>query len=95
MKLIQNIWNGMQSVHERKIIHCAHKCVVNMMNATMVQNDVIVRRFINSMNMAMDVQHVYVIMQLMVGNMIVMYEYAIEVDHNKFAKEMHKLIYHG
>ena len=57
--------------------------------------NVIVRRFINSMNMAMDAQHVYVIMQLMVDNMIIMYEYAIKVDHNKFAKEMHKLIYHG
>ena len=67
----------------------------NMMNVTMVQNDVIVRRFINSMNMAMDAQHVYVIMQLMMGNMIMMYEYAIKKDHNKFAKEMHKLIYHG
>ena len=66
-----------------------------MMNATTVQNDVIVRRFINSMNMAMDAQHVYVIMQLMVDNMIMMYEYAIKEDYNKFAKEMHKLIYHG
>ena len=66
-----------------------------MINATTVQNDVIVRRFINSMNMAMDAQHVYVIMQLMVGNVIIMYEYAIKEDHNKFAKEMHKLIYHG
>ena len=85
----------MQSVHERKIIHCAHKCVVNMINATTVQNDVIVRRFINSMNMAMDAQYDYLIMQLMVGNVIIMYEYAIKKDHNKFAKEMHKLIYHG
>ena len=57
-----------------------------MINATTVQNDVIVRRFINSMNMAMDAQHVYVIMQLMVDNMTMMYEYAIEVDHNKFDK---------
>ena len=65
-----------------------------MINATTVQNDVIVRWFINSMNMAMDSQHVYVIMQLMVDNMIMMYEYAIKVDHNKFAKEVHKLIYH-
>ena len=85
----------MQSIHGSKSIHCAHKCVVNMINATTVQNDVIVRRFINSMNMAMDAQYVYVIMQLMVGNMIMMYEYAIKKDHNKFAKEMHKLIYHG
>ena len=42
-----------------------------MINATTVQNDVIVRRFINSMNMAMDAQYDYVIMQLMVGNMII------------------------
>ena len=76
-------------------IHYAHKCVVNMINATTVQNDVIVRRFINSMNVAMDAQCEYVIMQLMVGNMIIMYEYAIKKDHNKFAKEVHKLIYHG
>ena len=67
----------------------------SMINTTMVQNDVIMRRFINSMNMAMDAQHVYVIMQLMMGNMIMMYEYAIKKDHNKFAKEMHKHIYHG
>ena len=66
-----------------------------MMNATTVQNDVIVRRFINSMNMAMDAQYDYVIMQLMVGNVIIMYEYAIKKDHKKFAKEVHKLIYHG
>ena len=66
----------------------------NMMNATTVQNDVIVRRLIKSMNMAMDAQ-CDVIMQLMMGNMIIMYEYAIKEDHNKFAKEMHKLIYHG
>ena len=66
-----------------------------MINATTVQNDVIVRRFVNSMNMAMDAQHVYVIMQLMVDNMIMMYEYAIKEDHNKFAKEANKLIYHG
>ena len=95
MKLIKMIENDMQSGHERKIIHCAHKCVVNMMNATTVQNDVIVRRFINSMNMAMDAQYDYVIMQLMVGNKIIVYEYAIKVYHNKFATEMHKLIYHG
>ena len=85
----------MQSIHGSKCVHCAHKCIVNMTNATMVQNDVIVRRFINSMNMAMDAQHVYVIMQLMVDNMIMMYEYAIKKDHNKFAKKVHKLIYHG
>ena len=85
----------MQSIHGSENIHYAHKCVVNMMNATTVQNDVIVRRFINSMNMAMDAQHVDIIMQLMVDNMVMMYEYAIKVDHNKFAKEVHKLIYHG
>ena len=50
---------------------------------------------IKSMNVAMDAQYVYVIMQLMEDNMIMMYEYAIKKDHNKFAKEMHKLIYHG
>ena len=32
------------------------------------------------MNMAMDAQYVYVIMQLMVDNMIMMYEYAIKED---------------
>ena len=64
-------------------------------NSTIVQNDVIVRWFINSMNMAMDAHYGYVIMQLMVGNMIMMYEYAIKKDHNKFAKKVHKLIYHG
>ena len=85
----------MQSVHGSKSIHCAHKCVVNMINATTVQNDVIERRFIKSMNMATYAQYYYVIMQLMVGNVIIMYEYAIKKDHNKFAKEMHKLIYHG
>ena len=85
----------MQSIHGRKNIHCAHKCVVNTINATTVQNDVIVRRFINSMNMGMDAQYDYAIMQLMVGNVVIMYEYAIKKDHNKFAKEMHKLIYHG
>ena len=84
----------MQSVHGSKSSHCAHKCVVNIINTTMVQNDVIVRRLINSMNMVMDAQ-CDVIMQLMVGNKIMMYEYAIKVYHNKFANEMHKLIYHG
>ena len=65
-----------------------------MINATTVQNDVIVRRFINSMNMVMDAQ-CDMIMQLMVGNKIMMYEYAINEDHNKFAKEVNKLKYHG
>ena len=66
-----------------------------MMNETTMQNDVIVRRFINSMNMAMDAQYDYVIMQLMMGNVIVMYEQAIKVYHNKLTKKVHKLIYHG
>ena len=85
----------MQSIHGSKSIHFAHKCIVNMINATTVQNDVIARWFINSMNIAMDAQNEYVIMQLMMGNTIMMYEYAIKVDHNKFAKKMHKIIYHG
>ena len=66
-----------------------------MMNVTIVQNDVIMGWCIKSMNMAMDAQYDYVVMQLMMGNMIMMYAYAIKVDHNKFAKKMHKLIYHG
>ena len=77
-----------------KSIRCAHKCIMNVINATTVQNDVIVRRFINSMNMVMDAQ-CDVSMQLMVGNKIMMYEYAIKEHHNKFSKEVHKLIYHG
>ena len=95
MKLIKMIENDMQSVHGSKSIHCAHKCIVNMINATTVQNDVIERRFINSMNMVMDAQYEYVIMQLMVGNMIMMYKYTVKKDHNKFAEKVHKLIYHG
>ena len=66
-----------------------------MSNATTMQNDVIMGWCIKSMNMAMGAQYVYVIMQLMVDNMIMMYEYAIKEDHNKFAKKVHKLIYHG
>ena len=66
-----------------------------MINATTVQNDVIVRRFIKSMNRVIVAQCDYVIMQSMVGNMIIMYEYAIKEDHNKFAKEVNKLKYHG
>ena len=66
-----------------------------MSNATTMQNDVIMGWCIKCMKMAMDAQHVYVIMQLMVDNMIMMYEYAIKVDHNKFAKEVNKLVYHG
>ena len=72
-----------------------HKGVVNMMNETIVQNDVIMGRCIKSMNMVIGAQYEYVIMQLMIGNMFMMYEDAIKKDHNKFAKEMHKLIYHG
>ena len=64
-------------------------------NSTNVKNDVIERRFINSMNMAMDAQYEYVIMQLMMGNMTMVYIYAVKKYHNKFAKEMYKLIYHG
>ena len=66
-----------------------------MINATTMQNDVIMGWFIKSMNMVMGAQNEYVIMQLMIGHMIMMYEYAIKEDHNKFAKEMHKIIYHG
>ena len=66
-----------------------------MSNATTMQNDVIMGWFIKCMNMAMDAQHVDIIMQLMVDNMIIMYEYAIKEDHNKFAKEVNKLKYHG
>ena len=72
-----------------------HKGVVNMMNVTIVQNDVIMGRFIKSMNMVIGAQCDYVVMQLMMSNMIMMYEYAIKEDHNKFAREVHKLIYHG
>ena len=64
-------------------------------NPTIVQNDVIMGWFIKSMNMVIVAQCDYVVMQLMVDNMIMMYEYAIKEDHNKFAKEVHKLIYHG
>ena len=70
-----------------KCNHCAHKCVVNIINATTVQNDVIVRRFIKCMNMATDAQYVNIIMQLMVGNMIMMYEYAIKEDHKFFLRK--------
>ena len=72
-----------------------HKGVVNVINAIIVQNDVIMGWFIKSTNMVIGAQCDYVVMQLMVGNMIMMYEYAIKVDHNKFAKKMHKVIYHG
>ena len=72
-----------------------HKGVGNVINPTIVQNDVIMGRFIKSMNMVIGAQYEYVIMQLMMGNMIMMYEDAIKEDHNKFPKEMHKLIYHG
>ena len=68
---------------------------MNVINATIVQNDVIMGWFIQSMNMVIGVQCEYVIMQFMMGNMIMMYEYAINEDHNKFAKEVNKLIYHG
>ena len=85
----------MQSIHGSKCNHCAHKCVMNMSNATTMQNDVIMGWFIRCMNMAMDAQYVNAIMQLMVDNMVMMYENAIKEDHNKFAKEVNKLKYHG
>ena len=66
-----------------------------MSNVTTVQNDVIMGWCIKSMNIAMDAQYVGIIMQLIVYNMIIMYEYAIKEDHNKFAKEVNKLKYHG
>ena len=66
-----------------------------MINATTVQNDVIMGQCIKIMNMVIGAQCEYVIMQLMMGNVIIMYEYAIKEYHNTFAKEMHKLIYHG
>ena len=72
-----------------------HKGVVNVINATIVQNDVIMGWFIKSMNIAMDAQYESVIMQLMEDHMIMMYENSIKEDHNKFAKEVNKLIYHG
>ena len=68
---------------------------MSMSNATTVQNDVIMGWCIKSMNIAMDAQYVNVIMQLMEDHMIMMYENAIKEDHNKFAKEVNKLIYHG
>ena len=61
----------------------------------MMLNDVIMGWFIKCMNMAMDAQYVDSIMQLMVDNMIIMYEYSIKEGHNKFAKEVNKLKYHG
>ena len=79
----------MQSIHG--IISMVHKAT----NSTIVQNDVIMGWFIKSMDMVIGAQCDYVVMQLMVDNMIMMYDYAIKEDHNKFAKEMHKLIYHG
>jgi ferritin-like protein len=82
-------------MHGSKFICGIHKVVVNVIIATIVQNDVIVGRFIKSMNMEMDAQYDYVIMQLMVANVMTMYEEAIKVYHNKFSKEVHKLIYHG
>ena len=68
---------------------------MDVINATIVQNDVIMGWCIKSMNMLIGAQCDYVIMQLMMGNVIIMYEYAIKKDHNKFAKEVYKLIYHG
>ena len=77
----------MQSIHG--VISMVHKST----NSTIVQNDVIMGWFIKSINMVIGAQCDYVVMQLMMGNM--MHEYAIKEDHNKFAKEVNKLIYHG
>ena len=66
-----------------------------MIKATIVQNGVIMGWCIKSMNMVIGAQCGYVILQLIVGNVNIMYEYAIKEDHNKFAKEVNKLIYHG
>ena len=82
-------------MHGNNMICSMHKGVVNVINATIVQNDVIMGWFIKSMNMVIGAQCDYVVMQLMMGNMIMMYEYAIKEDHNKFGKEVHKLKYHG
>ena len=79
----------MQSIHG--VISMVHKAT----NSTIVQNDVIMGWSIKNMNMVIGAQYDYVTMKLIVGKVIVMYEYAIKEDHNKFAKEMHKLIYHG
>ena len=79
----------MQSIHG--VISMVHKAT----NSTIVQNDVIMGWFIKSMNMVIGARCDYVVMQLIMGNMIMMYEYAIKEDHNKFAKEVNKLIYHG
>ena len=86
-------WYAKHSWEEKHSLRTQRCC--EYVDATTVQNDVIEGRFINSMNKAMDAQDEYVIMQLMMGNMIMMYEYAIKIDHNKFSKKMHKLIYHG
>ena len=72
-----------------------HTGVGNVINATIMQNDVIMGGFIKSMNMVIGAQCDYVVMQLMMGNMIMKYEYAIKEDHKKFDKEVNKLIYHG
>lgn len=72
-----------------------HEGVVNVINATIVHNYVIMGWFIKSMNMVIGAQCDYVVKQLMMGNMIMMYQYGIKEDHNKFAKEVNKLIYHG
>ena len=73
MKLIKMIWNDMQSIHGSKFIHCARKGIVNVVNATILESDVVMRRFINSMNMSMGAQCYYIIMQLMVDNVVIMY----------------------
>ena len=46
MKLINMIENDMQSIHGNNRICSMHKGVVNEINATIVQNDVIMGQFI-------------------------------------------------
>ena len=52
----------MQRLHGSKSIHCAHKFIVNVIYATIVQNDVIIGWFIKRMNMVMGAQYEYVVM---------------------------------
>ena len=85
----------MQNIHGSKNICSMHKGGRSVIIASIVQNDGIMGRFIKSMNMVIGAQCDYVIMQLMMGNVIIMYEDAIKKDHNIFANEVHKLIYHG
>ena len=77
-------------MHSCDQAHCARSC-----KCYHVQYDVVMGLCIKSMNVVNDAQCEYVIMQLMLGDVINMYEESIKKDHNKFAKKMHKLIYHG